>query len=546
MCQEFIQSVRNLKLRVGASCNGRKLEVCLAPLQKYYQRAETTCTTRTGILCFLERIQTSQQMTEMLRIQEQMIRVSVAKGAPRYQQIYSFFDVVSMKPQSADYLFYLVCLLFDLYQEKTSQLLISLLNVSLPNWGLEQDCPLEVKYGISDLFARRIWSLAENSGYMYAFLRNRFGEGGFTMFPTSGDEHMGGFRPYYVTEPDRQWVYKPRDMRVDFYVLEMIRFSNTIFPGELKLPAAEIRLSEDHTGWMQFVEHVQDMTEDRAALYFRKLGALFCLAKLLGITDLHEENIMATAEGPVIIDAECAFLSSIVEAEDFSDLLFGKIIHVFNDEIFCDATFRADGQIPKFYEQSASFLEGYRIAAECFMNHMDALLAKYMEILGQPFLIRLVPVQTADFYGDIYTYYTDSLYRLQKLSGRKESILSALEPVLRRAHLFSDPEPGTLKAVERGELDPEILERSLANDFYHGQIPLLRLQYCLSGPCRMMIDGTSFWEVTENRSRPQIEEMIRNAIHWMNEEETLRSVREKAERNRPRQAVSETAGQHGK
>lgn len=531
MCPKFIQSVRNLKLRVGASCNGRKLEVCLVPLQKYYQRAETTCTTRIGILCFLERIQTSQQMTEMLKIQEQMIRVSVAKSPSGYRQIYSFFDVVSMKPQSTDYLFYLVCLLFDLYQEKTSQLLIRLLNVSLPHWGLEPNCPLEVKYGISDLFVRRIWSLAENSGYMYAFLRNRFGEGGFTMFPTGGDEHMGGFRPYFVTESDRQWVYKPRDMRADFYVLEMIRFSNTLFPEELKLPAAEIRLSADYTGWMEFVEHVQDMVKDRAALYFRKLGALFCLAKLLGITDLHEENIMATAEGPVIIDAECAFLLSIVESEDFSDLLFGKIIHVFDDEIFCDATFRADGQIPKFYEQSVHFCEGYRIAAECFMCHMGALLAKYMEILGKTFFIRLVPVQTADFYGDIYTYYTDSLYRAQRLLERKENILSALEQVLRRAHLFSDPEPGTLKAIERGELKPEILESSLANDFYRGQIPLLRLQYCLSGPCRMMIDGTSFWEVTERRNPQEIARMIESAVQWMNKPETLEMVRKKSEGN---------------
>ncbi len=529
MCREFTKSVQNLALRVGNSCHGRKLQDCMAPLEEYYCRAENGKETRTGILWLLERIQYPEQMEGLLRVQEQMISVYAARGMPGNQEIYTLFDLVAMKPQSADFLLYLVYSLYECYQEKTAGLLMHLLNTALPAWGLPEDSLPEQKCGVVDLLLRKIQNLVGNSNHIFSYLCRVFGDREFTMLPTDGDEHMGGFRPYFVTRRDGRRVYKPRDMRADFFTLEMIRFANTIFPPELALPTGEIILLDDHTGLMQFAEHVQDMAKDQVPDYFRKLGGLFCLAKLLGISDLHEENIMATAEGPVIIDAECAFLLSVVEPRNFSDLLFGHVLHVFNDGILCNATFEAGGQVPAFYSQSEYFCQGYQTAARCLMDNMEAVLNKYMKILGSACSIRIVPVPTADFYGDICSYYMDSSGREQEILSRRNLILSGLEQILYQMHLLFSPKQAAARAIEQGELKPDILERCLANDFYYSQIPLLRLRYCLSGPCQVTVDGISFWEVTESRQPQQIRSILESAICWMAEPNAYEMVRQKAE-----------------
>lgn len=533
MCREFTQSVRNLALRVGARRNGRKLEDCMVPLREYYRRPETGERTRAGVLCLLERIQYPEQADGLLSVQEQLIRANVAKGMPGNQELYSFFDMVFMKPQSADYLLYLVCSIYEFYQEKTFELLIRLLNIALPDWGLPGDCPPEVTSGTVDLFLRMLQNLVGNSNDMFFRLCRIFEDREFTMLPTSGDEHMGGFRPYFVARQGMEWVYKPRDMRADFFTLEMIRFANTIFPQELQLPEAEIILLEEHTGLMDSVIHAEEMAEDRVPSYFRKLGALFCLAKLLGISDLHEENVMATAEGPVIIDAECAFLLSIVELKDFSDLLFGRIIHAFNEGILCNATFRVGKKVPAFYSQSAYFCEGYQTAAQCLQGNMDAVLAKYMVILKRAVSIRIVPVPTGEFYRDIYSYFTDSASRAQMILSRKEILLSGIWKILYCAHFLSSAQQEALdEAIKQEKLKPDILENALADDFYYGQIPLLRLCCCLSGPCQVTVDGKSFWEVTEQRSPKQIRSMLMEVIRWMAAPETYEIVRQKAEGKR--------------
>ena len=117
--------------------------------------------------------------------------------------------------------------------------------------GLPEDSLPEQKCGVVDLLLRKIQNLVGNSNHIFSYLCRVFGDREFTMLPTDGDEHMGGFRPYFVTRRDGRWVYKPRDMRADFFTLEMIRFANTIFPPELALPTGEIILLDDHTGLMQ-------------------------------------------------------------------------------------------------------------------------------------------------------------------------------------------------------------------------------------------------------------------------------------------------------
>ncbi len=57
-------------------------------------------------------------------------------------------------------------------------------------------------------------------------------------------------------------------------------------------------------GWMERVRAADLGTEAAVRAWYRRAGALTALAWLLGGRDLHAENLIAAAEGPVLIDAE--------------------------------------------------------------------------------------------------------------------------------------------------------------------------------------------------------------------------------------------------
>ena len=57
-------------------------------------------------------------------------------------------------------------------------------------------------------------------------------------------------------------------------------------------------------GWVGWVEQQNSGSTEMVHDYFRSAGALVCLAHLLGGTDLHSENLIASSEGPVLVDTE--------------------------------------------------------------------------------------------------------------------------------------------------------------------------------------------------------------------------------------------------
>lgn len=100
----------------------------------------------------------------------------------------------------------------------------------------------------------------------------------------------------------RKLVYKrrPLELEADFHQL-----CRTLKAEGLDCaPPALTVLPRKGYGW---VEHAHaEPVQDEAALelWFNKAGSLLCLMHLLGGNDGHMENVIATAEGPVLIDLE--------------------------------------------------------------------------------------------------------------------------------------------------------------------------------------------------------------------------------------------------
>ena len=64
-------------------------------------------------------------------------------------------------------------------------------------------------------------------------------------------------------------------------------------------------------GWMEGLERC-GCDED---LHWRRAGSLLCLAECAGLSDLHMSNVLVTAEGPAVLDAECLGATDWDEAE---------------------------------------------------------------------------------------------------------------------------------------------------------------------------------------------------------------------------------------
>jgi type 2 lantibiotic biosynthesis protein LanM len=121
-----------------------------------------------------------------------------------------------------------------------------------------------------------------------------------------GDCHQEGRNVMAVTFADgKRLVYKPRCLHMGeawFELLEWLKQKDANF----SLSAPRV-LSRENYGWVEWVDPATIEDEPRAERYYQCAGELLALAWLFSATDLHEENVIATQDGPVIIDLETLF-----------------------------------------------------------------------------------------------------------------------------------------------------------------------------------------------------------------------------------------------
>ncbi len=128
-------------------------------------------------------------------------------------------------------------------------------------------------------------------------------EGDVRTIETLGDAHRGGRGVMGVTfAGGRKVIYKPRSLRMDVAWHGLIEWLRARDPAcRLRAPIA---LDHGDYGW---VECVAPGSPPDPAEYYRRAGELLALAWLCGGSDFHEENVVATARGPVLVDLETLF-----------------------------------------------------------------------------------------------------------------------------------------------------------------------------------------------------------------------------------------------
>ena len=153
-------------------------------------------------------------------------------------------------------------------------------------------------------------------------LEQTFGIGGrlVSLAPGMGDSHRGGQTVSVVRwERGDRLIHKPHEsscQRLLENVLGIVDRDGTFF-GSVG-PRSIVR--PEHI-WQERIEQADIGQAGGPAAYFRRFGRMSALLALLGANDLHHENVIAAATGPVVIDAETLVSLPVVSHVDDAQAL---------------------------------------------------------------------------------------------------------------------------------------------------------------------------------------------------------------------------------
>jgi type 2 lantibiotic biosynthesis protein LanM len=148
--------------------------------------------------------------------------------------------------------------------------------------------------------------------------------------PSQGDQHRQGRSVAILSFADgRKVVYKPRSLAAHALFGEVAEWLNE------RLPRAGLRtvsaLARPEYGWLEFIAPRPLSQPGQAADFYRREGVLLAALYALHATDMHEENILACGDQPVLIDVETLFHPVLpaphTTSEDPAALALGTSVH---------------------------------------------------------------------------------------------------------------------------------------------------------------------------------------------------------------------------
>lgn len=120
-----------------------------------------------------------------------------------------------------------------------------------------------------------------------------------------GDVHNGGQGVAILVFDGIRLVYKPRSMRAEVAYNKFLEWFGE--KGCDLNPAVNQSLEKLTYGYSSYVEQKAVRTDLEATEFYRRAGMLLAISWLLGITDLHYENFIASGVDPFIVDVEAMF-----------------------------------------------------------------------------------------------------------------------------------------------------------------------------------------------------------------------------------------------
>jgi type 2 lantibiotic biosynthesis protein LanM len=129
----------------------------------------------------------------------------------------------------------------------------------------------------------------------------------------AGDSHRGGLTVAIVRGEGWRVVYKPRSLAIDRALRGFIAELAGDHGNAVNVRVPEAVDCGDY-GWGEFVTHRFAAGNEELVSFYRGIGHLLALMRLLSGSDLHAENVIAHGGSPVVVDCETLFTPKIPPA----------------------------------------------------------------------------------------------------------------------------------------------------------------------------------------------------------------------------------------
>ncbi|HEV7681760.1 MAG TPA: type 2 lanthipeptide synthetase LanM family protein [Pyrinomonadaceae bacterium] len=126
----------------------------------------------------------------------------------------------------------------------------------------------------------------------------------------AGDSHRGGATVAIVRGEGWRVVYKPRSLAIDSALRGFVAELADDQGSALNVRVPKVMDCGEH-GWVEFVTHRFAAGNEELLSFYRGIGHLLALMRLLSGSDLHAENVIAQGGTPVVVDCETLFTPKI-------------------------------------------------------------------------------------------------------------------------------------------------------------------------------------------------------------------------------------------
>jgi type 2 lantibiotic biosynthesis protein LanM len=124
-------------------------------------------------------------------------------------------------------------------------------------------------------------------------------------------------------ETPKKLVYKPKDMNVDSVYQRLLRIINQQI-GENVFRVLKI-LPLQGFGFMEFVEHRPCVDDQELSNFYKNAGRLVAVLHILGCTDCHHENLIASGEQLILIDTETLLEGDVGNHTNNDDIVISNL-----------------------------------------------------------------------------------------------------------------------------------------------------------------------------------------------------------------------------
>lgn len=239
-----------------------------------------------------------------------------------------------------------------------------------------------------------------------ALCSKRVGDG-FRLTPTGSDTHMGGHQAVFLTPGTGfRMVYKPRSLTADLAFYKLVDYFNRLQAGaRIGHPLLSITIQELQGDWGTefFVQRVSaPLTHKEAEIYYCQMGELMFLAKLFGMGDLHQDNLIPTDSGPVIIDAECCLQPDVLTIDRLNKTQLFEAVRrceTADPAQTASSVFQIgeDCSINVYKRYISQIVKGFQAARQILGGNITALLEELMGLYAIVEKIRVLPLSTRGF-----------------------------------------------------------------------------------------------------------------------------------------------------